>query len=235
MATPEATVEVLIQAYQHACYPTPFDSMRGDPQMATLVRGRMSRIGFAPYWREMFRELRDKYNGNPAGFFARNVFIAAETREGPTLLATVATELAGSFGEDVLSAEFDTPLLEEPQSPSRLARFLIHRRAELESSTTPLYPRPRVISSAWIRLAHTLALTDAARHKQLLTEITRKYNRADYESEQAMEEDGWMGGFGIFDRNRQLRAALAQTLARHFPKVVVSQLREPARPSSKLI
>lgn len=228
MAAPEALTEVLIEAYQRACYPTYFDPERGDLQMATLVRERITSVNFAPYWTDMFVGFRGNY-GNPAGVFARNVFRAAETQGEPKLLAIVATELAGSFGEAVLRAEFDTPLLEGSQSSSPLAQFLIERGAILAGSS---YIRPPMISPAWIGLAHTLTSTDAVRHDQLLGEITLEYNRADHDSKQAMEEDGWTGGYGIFDRDHQIKVVLARTLARHFPAIVVSQLREPARPSS---
>lgn len=231
MAKPEAVTEVLIQAYRLACLPTPFHPERGDPQMATLVRGRMNNVGFAPYWGDMFVELRDNYNGNRGGFFAQNVLRAAETQEGPELLATVAQELSRNFGQYVLRAEFEIPLLEEPQRSSPLARFLIKRRAELTGFTILLYPGSPMISSAWIRLAHRLAFTDAVKHGQLLTEISQGDNRAYHDGTQAKAEDSWMGGFDDFDRDHLVIAALAGTLAQHFPKIVVSQLREPARVS----
>lgn len=232
MAKPEIpsaadTTEVLIQAYLGVCFPNPFHPERGDPIMATLVRERMTRVNFAPYWRLMFVEFEGHY-GNPAGLFAQNVLGAAETQEGPELLATVARELAGRFGEAVLRAEFDTPLLEGSQPSSPLAQFLIERRATLAGSS---YIRPPMISPAWVGLAHTLASTDAVMHNQLLGEITLAYNGAYHDSARAMREDNWMGGFDISSRNRLIKIALARTLARHFPKIVVSQLREPARVS----
>ena len=220
MATPEATPEVLIRAYQRACFPNPFHPERGYPQMAALVRARMAEVNFSPYWGDMFRELKLE-------FFAQIVFRAAESQEGPRLLATVATELAGSFGEAVLEAHFDTPLLEEPQPPYPLAQFLIDRRAELAGS--PPYPRPPRISSAWIRYAHTLTLADAAKHDLLLKEISGEFTLACHESEQTMRaEAGLMGGFNIFERDHLIATALARPLARHFSEIVVSQLRKPA-------
>lgn len=225
-----AAVEItsfLIEVYQDNCYPTPFRPELGDLEIATLVRNRMTGIPFSPYWGDIFNGFRNN-QGNPTGPFAIKVLEAAKIQEGSTLLATVATELAGSFGEAVLSAEFDIPLLEEPQPPSPLAQFLIDRRRELEDSTTLLHPRLPMISPAWMRLAHTLASTDPTKHDQLLKEIAQEYNRAYNDGTQAIEEEaGILGGFDDFGREHLVSVALAQTLARHYPEIVVSRLREP--------
>lgn len=226
--TPAQTTEVLIQAYTIACLPTPFHATRGDHQMAELLRNRVASVGFSPYWGRKFMDFRDKYNGNPAGYFAREIFRAAEHQEGHELLITVAFQLGDKFGDDVLKAEFDTPFLDEPVEPAPLAKFLIIRRRELQGSSIPLYPRPPIISHAWIRASHYLATDDPERHGTVLREIELNFNSADIESDELIEEyAGHMGGYSIFDKIHNIESCLASTLSRHFPQRVVAELTDP--------
>lgn len=144
----EPVVDVLIEAYNGATCPNPFQEFQEGSRVlvepltpqASLVRGRIGSIAFAPYWGELFQDFRDRFNGNPAGFFAQEIFQAAEEQDGTVLLRTVAAELGDKHPDRVLEAEIDLPGLEDvPINVPRLSSLAASCGKKRTARTRPRY------------------------------------------------------------------------------------------------
>lgn len=216
--------EALINSYSQACTDSPFNKRGVDRELGPLIRARVEGIRFAPYWRSYFVE-GSIHPQNYTSLFAERLLEAAKREDGEVLMHTAATALGNSFGEHTLIAKFETPKLEEPESPQPLAQFLIDRRTEFDDGRS--FRFPPTISPSWIRLTHRLASEDPARHAVVLEHINVHFREASHGADVAAALDNYPGGYGVHARNNSLKNALASTLADFFPEIVVSELKDP--------
>ncbi len=229
------TTETLITAYTNGCFPTPFHEGE-DPDLARIVYQRISEIPFSQYWRDLFESFK-RYNGDPAGYFAQQIFRKAETSDGVELYAYVAEMLADRFPDRVLEADVESPILNTDQAGlvglSPLAKFLKDRRNEFESATVKFYPAPPEISDTWISFVNALATANPELHQLVVDELRKNYTDALIETDAEIEEwEGVFGGYDSLDQRHELKRTIAKILS-HFPDIVISGLKKPFPRSAK--
>src|SRR6185295_9583238 len=167
---------------------------------------KLLQLPFAPYWADLLQDrLKGGYQTLGGAIFPQLSFDAAAKYDGEALIGTIAEILGSVFYDGVLAASFDTgPAVDQSAEVAKqsLSSTLSGIKAAWEEGGAP--DAPKVISGSWIAWAEKLV----AENPRLAAEIDRE----------------------ILSRTGHHLApnagkTVAEILARHFPQIVLSELR----------
>lgn len=211
----------------NACTSTSATDVLGSTPTTSLAYERISGIPFSPFLRTSFDRVRDIRG------LAEPIVISAASDNSSDLTLNTAEAIADLFRDVVLEAEINDPILDETtyvrldRDLPQAASLLVLKRYQLDHSTSRHPEAPTSISDSWIRYVTLLEGTDGPTYKALLTDLAQSVREAEQEIDSHPIGSGMDGEYSVFWQRSMLTHAIAASLARHCPDVVISKLKSP--------